>query len=483
MVSIYFDAILWPMLKTLLVNHLNPPGVDLFSGSGRCEPLNLAYLAGCLRQAGCPVEILDAEVLGCSANQVVKFIRKTQPDIVGLSAVTANFPVALKLARKVKQLKNPPQIVIGGCHVSARPAGITNHPEIDLAVIGEGEATLLELVQQLSQGKNNWQSIRGLAFRQGKQLVITPPRPLIQNLDTIHFPARDLLPSLSDYHPTPGMYRRLPMAFMITSRGCPFQCVFCSRTVFGNRYRHRSPQNVVNEMELLVKNFGVREIRVCDDIFNLNEARLLEICRLINHRRLRFSWGCSGRANLVTKKSLLALKRAGCWEICFGVESGSPAVLKTIKKGIVLADVRRAVRLARSCGLESRGFFMLGLPGDTEATMQQTIDFAKDLSLPMAQFYITTPYPGTELDQKAEKWGRIDRHSLNQYLSQTTTRPPFVPHGLTAQKINHYYKRALREYYLRPRFLLSRLLKIRDWTQFLANWRGFISIFRHARQN
>lgn len=462
--------------KTLLISHQDPPGVDLFSDGGRCEPLPLTYLAAYLRKYHFPVEILDANLLGYSNRMVAKQVEKRNPTIVGLSATTANFLAAVDLAKKIKKLKNPPLTIIGGPHITAVPHEVQKHPCLDLAVIGEGEETLLEVLTELKKKKPNFQQVKGLAFRQGKKLSLTPPHPYIKNLDRLPFPARDLLPPLSAYHPTPGMYRRLPMAFMITSRGCPYHCVFCSRTVFGNFYRARSAKNVVDEMEHLVKNFGIKEIRVCDDLFNLKEKRVLEICREILRRKLDLSWGCSARANKITRRSLRAMKKAGCWEVCYGIESGNEQILKTIKKNLDLETIKKAVHLTREEGLDARGFFMFGLPGDTLATMQQTIDFSKKLGLSIANFYVTIPFPGTELARSGDRFGKIDKRHFKNYLNQTTTNPPFVPSGLNKFQVLKYYQQAYREFFLRPSYLFSMMLKIRSRTQLKAYFRALFSL-------
>jgi len=230
-------------------------------------------------------------------------------------------------------------------------------------------------------------------------------------------------------------------------------------------------------MELLIKDFGVKEIRVCDDLFSTDEKRVIEVCNEITKRKLKLSWGCSARADLITKKMLLALKKAGCWEVIYGIESGSQEILNTIKKGLTLKTIKKAIKLTRESGLEARGFFMFGLPGDTEKTMQQTIDLAKNLKLDLANFYITIPFPGTELWQKGDKFGKINKKGLMHYTNQTTA-PPFIPHGLTGEKIIKYHQKAHQEFFLRPSFFISRLLKIKTLAQLKAAPMALFSISR-----
>lgn len=465
------------MLKTLLINPPAPSPVDFFKEKGRLQPLGLAYLASYLRIHNQEVEIYDAE-FDRDIEAVLRKIKDTGPDIVGLSAYTANFLDVVKIAKKIKKLANPPIVVIGGAHITALPSSIQKYPYFDFAVMGEGEETLLELVRKIEKKGKNFEKIRGLVFCNGNKIISTPPRPFIRNLDCLPFPARDLLPPLSSYRPSPGMYKNLPMATMITSRGCPFKCLFCCRAVFGNTYRLRSPKNVVDEMEILVKSFGAREIKIYDDLFTLKEQRILEICKEILKRRLKISWSCSARADLITPRMLVALKKAGCWEIAYGIESGNQEVLNTIKKGLTLETIKKAVRLTQKLGIQVRGFFILGLPQDTEENMQQTIDFAKNLDLSVANFYITMPFPGTELLARYLEFGKVNKKDLKLYLSQKTTSPPFVPHGLTGPKIVKYFRKAYREFYLRPSYFIGKLLKIRSFSQFKGYSQALSSIAR-----
>lgn len=466
------------LFKTLLINLHTPSNTDFFEGSGRTQPLNLAFLAAYLKSHRFPVEILDADLLSLSPSKAAHYIQKSGPDIVGIGSVTANFPQAVKLAQKIKKLKKKPFVIIGGPHITAVPKDIKTFPFFDFAVLGEGEETLLELVKNLSQGKRNLRSIKGIAYCQGKKLVITSARPYIENLNRLPFPAYDLLPPLSSYNPSPGMYRKLPVAFILTSRGCPHRCTFCCRTVFGNFWRARSAQKVVEEIELLVKKFGAKEIRFCDDNFTHDEKRVLDICQGLIKRKIKISWGCAARADFITPRMLQALKKAGCWQVGYGIESGNPQVLKMTQKGLTLQTIQKAIHLTRKYGMEARGFFILGLPGDTEDSMQDTINFAKDLKLDVANFYITIPFPGTEIAQKADRFGKINYKNLDSYLNQTTKSPPFIPRGLTQKQLLAYYKKANREFYLRPSYLLGKLLRIRAWPLLRAYPEALISIAR-----
>ncbi len=438
-------------------------------------PLGLAYLAAVLAKEKIPVEIIDAPVLGYSQKKLLREAQKFKPTVIGFGGVTQEFPSTLKTATNLKKHLRDCSIFIGGSHVSATPKETVQHKCFDVAILGEAEKTMVELVKTLAK-RGNLDKVKGIAFKKGRKVVITPPRPFIKTLDTIPFPAHHLLPPLEKYHPTPGSYKSLPMGCITTSRGCPFQCVFCSRSVFGQKIRLRSPKNVVDEIELLVNKYGAREIRFWDDTLNFKPSRVIEICKEISKRKLKITWSCLCRVNFVNLRMLRWMKKAGCWQISYGIESGNQKILNRIKKGTTLEMARQAVAKTKKAGIEIKGFLMIGLPGDTEETMQQTIDFAKELDLDIAAFSITIPFPGTQVYTEAVKSGELKTASFVNYTPYTKGKLPFVPRGLTAKKLIEYQKKAYREFYFRPRVFLRELSKIRSLAMLKAKIQGFFSI-------
>lgn len=457
-------------IRALLIK---PPSSDLAVLN---QSLGLAYLAAVLEKEKIPVKIIDAPVLDYQQRQIIKEAKRFKPTLIGLTCLTPEFPSALKLATNLKKHFINCFIVIGGPHPTVAPKETLKHACFDLAVLGEAEVTIIELIKALRKDKDNLAKIKGVGFKKDKRIIITPSRPFIKNLDTIPFPARHLLPPLEKYQPSPGSYKNLPVGIIITSRGCPFRCTFCNRNVFGEQARFRSPENVVNEMEILVKNFRAKEIRIWDDTFNLNPERVIQICQEILKRKLKFSWTCQARVNHVNLKMLRWMKRAGCWQISYGIESGNQEILNKIKKGITLKMVRQAVAKTKKANIEVKGFFMLGLPGDTEETMQETINFAKELDPDIAAFSITIPYPGTEIYQEAIRTGEIKKVSFENYIPYETRRLPFVPKGLTAKAIIAYQGRAYREFYFRPKIFFREFLKIRNLTMLQAKIKGLLSV-------
>lgn len=452
-------------MRILFVKPPDPVVIDLFESKSLSPPLGLAYLGAYLRLKGQEVQVLDADVERLKVAEVILRIKKINPDILGLSAVTPNFSEAVKIAKLVKKFKNPPIIILGGPHVSAIPKAV-KMPCFDFGVLGEGEETLTELVSKIENNQKDFNLVRGLAYLAGRQLIINAPRPYFKNLDLLPFPAWDLLPPATKYHPTPGMYKNLPMMSIMTSRGCPFQCLFCNRSVFGNTYRARSPKNVVDEIETLLKR-EIREIKIYDDTFNLDPKRVIGICQEIARRKLKFTWSCLCRANFIERKMLTFMKKTGCWQISLGIESGNDEVLKAVCKNETTAMIKKAVELIHESGIEARGFFILGLPKETEKTMQETINFAKTLKLEMANFYHLIPFPGTEIYKYAYRYGHLNKrkNSLRNYLPHSDTSLPFVPYGLTQEKMRHYFKKAYRDFYLRPSYLAKRIFGVRSLIQ------------------
>jgi len=449
---------------------------DLSEVGNMQPPLGIGYLGAVLEKAGFEVIILDAPPLGWAIERIVCEAKKFLPDCIGISVSTVDFNKVVRLAGALKKSLNSP-IIIGGPHVTALPDEAMEFSCFDIGVIGEGEETIVELIQVLIE-KGDLRKVDGIVFREGKNLVRTAPRLYIKNLDSLPFPARHLMLPLSSYHPTPATYKKLPVGTMITSRGCPYRCSFCFRGVFGSKWRFRSPENVVAEMEVLISRFGAAEIRLWDDTFNADPERVKAICRLIIKRGLRFPWTCLGRVNQVGRQMLTLMKKAGCWQISYGIESGNEEILASINKGITKKMVKKAVEATYQAGIQSLGFFILGLPGETEKTMEETIQFAKSLPLNAANFTIATPYPGTDLWFLAQERGFLENISYDKLLVNLPEKPYFVPEGLEAETILEYERKAYKEFYRTPKFILRQLGEIESLPEFWRKLRAFFTIQR-----
>jgi anaerobic magnesium-protoporphyrin IX monomethyl ester cyclase len=437
-------------------------------------PLGLAYLAAVLEQHGYDVRIFDCSV-GISLPQLMAHLKEYQPDVVGITSTTPAFPDARRTAESVRQVLPQAAIVLGGAHVSAVPEALS-HDCFDVGVIAEGEQTMLELVQQIEgDGLSDLTGIAGLALRRDGEVELTEPRGYIKDLDTIPPPARHLLPPLSAYSPTPASYRRLPLAVLMTSRGCPYQCTFCDRKVFGNLTRGHSPERVVAEVEEALHRYGAREIRFFDDTFTYNKKRVLEICELFRKKGLRFPWTCLTRVGAVTKELLQTMKDAGCWQVLYGLESGDPGVLASLKKGHTVEQNEQAVRWAQEVGLGVRGDFIVGTPAETKESLERTLQFTKHLKLDYAHFNKFVPFAGTELyEELVEQGYEFDVSDLPTILDHQAT--PYVPPSMTADEFHAFLDRANREFYLRPSHIVRRLLRTRTWDEWMGQVRGALAI-------
>ena len=447
---------------------ISPPSTleDFFgelSGTGSLQqPLGVAYLSSYLKQKGQTVQLIDAAALRLTVPRLVSAVKSFHPDIIGISATTPSYIRTAKVAERLKSEIGVP-IIIGGAQVTSLPIETLSDTSFDYGVVGEGELTSQELLETIESGRD-LSNVKGIVYRDRttKEIKINPRREYIKNLDGLPFPDRDSLPPLTVYHPSQSSYRRLPLGTIISSRGCPHHCIFCDRSVFGNLYRARGASNVVDEIELLIQKYGAREVRFWDDTFNLLPSRVLQICKEIKYRKIDIEWSCVARVSNMTQDVLHSMREAGCWQVDYGVESGNPEVLKSIHKGITMDLVRRAVRLSRANGLRVRAFFMLGLPGETEETMQQTINFAKSLDLDVAVFHIATPLPGTELFKIAKERGELSQDvAWDKYLMFSAEELPYVTKTLTREVVREYSKKAYREFYLRPRFILGQVSRIR----------------------
>ncbi|MFH1469096.1 MAG: cobalamin-dependent protein [Pseudomonadota bacterium] len=352
-------------------------------------PLGLASLAAVLEQDGHAVVITDAPALGLYRADLVPLARQIAPDVVGITATTSYVHSALASAELLRPLLPRALVCLGGPHVTGSPQLLLDQPAFDLAVIGEGELTLRDVVRAVEAGCP-WADIPGVVSVLDGRLHRAPPRPVIQDLDTLPLPARHLLP-MHAYRPMPNDQRALPKASMIASRGCPFACIFCEKVVFGQHYRAVSPGRLVQEMHHLADRWGARDIAIVDSTFTPDRPRTLAVLDAMEKRPPPVSWTASCRANLLDRGILERMRALGCWRIRIAIESGNDHILRTIRKGITKEAYAETVHLADSLGFSVKGFFMVGHIGETAATLQESIDFACSLQLDDITVQVNTP--------------------------------------------------------------------------------------------
>ena len=437
--------------------------------------LGVAYLAAIAEGDGHEARILDcARGLGWDA--VRDAGRDFMPDVVAVTATTPAYHNAVESARILREIVPKAVFLIGGPHPTAMPDEVGREPMFDFLVLGEGERTFAEILRHIEgKGPTRPDEICGLAFRREGDLVFTEPRGRIDDLDALPFPARHLLPPLQAYRPTAASCRRLPLAHIMTSRGCPSKCKFCDRMIFGEVYRCRSAANVLAEVEEVVSRYGAREIRFFDDTFTLHRKRVEDICDGLRRRRPKLPWTCLTRVDVVTPDMLRMMREAGCWQVLFGLESGDDRVLKTLGKRNTVEQNRKAVLWAREAGLRVRADFIVGTPAETPETLRNTLDFAKELPLDFAHFNKFIPFPGTEFYRRLiERGYEFDFSKGASVLDHDGLL--FVPPAVPAAEYRRFLDEAFRAFYLRPGYLLRRLAGMRTFTELRLNVQGAFSI-------
>lgn len=424
------------------------------SAGGRQMPLGVFYLASYLRRRGHRIEVIDGEAENLSTDDILERAERFQPELVGISSTTVAFHRAVEVGREIKSRRPEWPIVLGGPHVSSNPTHAMSFSTFDYAIVGEGERPLSRLVEALERDED-LASVDGLIWRRGEKPFVNPPAPQIENLDSIPFPAYDLSAGLSLYAPPPCNYKKLPVANVITSRGCPNQCTFCDRSVFGRTLRQRSAENVAAEIEYLWHEHNVREIAFVDDTFTLRPQRIRELFQILDRKGISFPWTCMSRINTVDEELLRLMRDRGCWHISFGIESGNEDILRRIKKNISLERARQVVQCCAKLGMRTKGFFIVGHPGETLETIEQTIDLALEMKLDDMVATINTPIPGSQQFREAAQYGSLDESDWSKF---NYWRPVFVPRGLTRDQLLAKHREFYRRFYFRPRILWRYML-------------------------
>ncbi|MDD4872641.1 MAG: radical SAM protein, partial [Kiritimatiellae bacterium] len=380
------------------------------------------------------------------------------PDVVGITSTTVGITVAGLLAERIKASKPETIIVVGGCHASAIPIETLNEfKAFDILVLGEGENTLLDILKSVEEQKSVPHNICGTAHRTGSTMAINPSRPLIQNLDDLPLPAWSLLYGFPKmFRPSPARIRQWPCASVVLTRGCPNSCTFCDRSVFGNRCRSYSPSYAVNLLKDLRNNFGVKEILIEDDTFIMSPKWVNEFCSRLITDKLNISWSCLGRADRMTSDMAKIMHKAGCWHISFGIESGDEKLLKTTNKKLDIKQIRSAVDFCKAAGLKTKGFFMIGFPGETEQSISLTRNLAISLPLDDISIMQLTPFPGTEMYSTAHLHGQFER----DWRKMNTLNTVFIPDGFSRYDMEQARSTILQDFYFRPRIILSHIVNM-----------------------
>lgn len=420
-------------------------------------PYGLLSIAGVLEKDGHTVQILDREIHPYTDEEIGRKVKAMRPDLIGISVYTIGLKESIKTGTFLKQHFDIP-IVAGGPHTFVDLDEFSRNECFDYFVIGEGEITMSELVRTL-ETRGELQTIHGLAARVDGRLINNPPRERLRDLDTLPFPAFHLLEDIRAYHPSPLGYRKRPFFPLVTSRGCPFHCYFCS-AIWGHRWVAHSADYVIDLIEYLIGRFGAKEIWFAEDTFVIDKQRVMDICKGILNRNLKISWTCMANVHTLDREMVSLMKKAGCWQMQLGLEAGNDEVLEFVGKKTTVRMIREKVNLIHEVGIQPRGYFILDHLIETKETMQQTIDLAMSLPLYSADFHLLQLPFGSRAREIAHHYGKVDYNPdlLTGYSSRGLG---FIPKGMTERFLFKTQRMAHLKFFLRPQQLLRMIASIR----------------------
>ena len=440
-------------MKVLFVNPPQTASKYKFMGV-IAPPLGIAYMAGVLQENNIDVEILDASAEDMDFKDVEKELLKRKPDLVALTALTPTIGRALETAQVVKETLPDSIVVMGGYHPTFNFIETLEDENVDIVIRGEGEYIMLNLVQAL-ENQSSLHDVKGIVFedKNSKEIVVNPEAPLIQDLDELPFPALNLLPMKK--------YRLLDMdthmTTMITTRGCPMQCSFCSSAAMhGKKIRERSVENIVDEIEYLKTNYDIDTIAFMDDTFTLKKRKVMAICDEILKRNIEIMWGCTSRVDTLDEKLLKKMKEAGCITIFIGVESADQQQLDNMCKNTTIAKIENAFKIAHKLKIRTIASVALGMPGDTKEIMNKTVKFVHKLKPNYAIYSLATPYPGTRFYKEAFEKNLIKIKDWSKY---TLITPILETIDCSLNDMRKIQAKAFMKFYLRPHYIIRQFLQ------------------------
>jgi len=402
-------------------------------------PQGICHLAAMIRDKY-DVLIIDAMATGQIASEVVDEIIAWKPDVIGVMSFTVSFEKAVEMMEGIKiQLPNC-FFVLGGPHISAVPVESMKCGLVfDVGVIGEGEFTLVELLEVWELG-DSFEGINGLIFRKDGELVVNDKRALIQDLDTLPFPAWDLLPHIPDfYRPSEMTYLKLPAVSLVCSRGCPYSCAYCDMSVFGRKWRAFSPERMVEFISHLYHTYGILDFNIQDDNFLVNKRKVIAFSQVLMESKLPVIWSTVGRADAMEPTMASWMAKSGCWQVAFGLETANDHILKVLGKGETVAEMERGIRVSHEAGITVKGLFMAGNPLETIDTLEKTDSWIKEQKIEYVSMSAFTPLPNTRSWEFAEEYGTFEERD---WSGINMWDPKFVPHGLTKEIIQKYIRRS-----------------------------------------
>lgn len=435
------------------------------------HPVGLCSIAAWLERRGVRTQILDGYAHPAPLEDWVDRIRGEDPDFLGISATTSSFLEGVELARAVKAASPRTRIVYGGVHVSALwQRCLEEHPAIDIIVVGEGEEAMEAIVERDGRDLDD---VGGIAYRSGGDVMFTGLRRPTLDLDALPFPAYEKLEGFPESYPLPIFnYPSWPATSVVSSRGCPYTCTYCDRSVFRRSFRYNSPRYMVDHLLYLRWRYGIRHVTFYDDIFTANRKRVEDFCDLMATENPGVTFTCAVRANQIGEDLVRRLADAGAWQVSFGVESGDAEVLASHRRATDLDDIREKVVLLKKHGLRVKGLFIVGLPGEDEASVRRSIDYA--CSVPFDEINVSkfTPFPGAPLYGTIREQGTF----IEEWPRMNLLNFVFVPRDLTMERLEELYRTFIKRFYQRPRTAWG-------YTRLMISTPVHIAtVLRHARQ-
>jgi anaerobic magnesium-protoporphyrin IX monomethyl ester cyclase len=436
-------------------------------------PLGILYIASLLKKYGIDSTFLDGLIHCNNISDFLEYIRRYNPDIVAFTSMSSNFDIAVCLAKEIKNFNSKIMTVLGGHHVTARPYCIKDN-DFDIGVIGEGEFTFLDIIIS-SKEKAGFSHIKGIAYKDDGSVILNESRPPVLNLDTFPYPEREILGDIRRYHPAVFNYKHSPCITIMTSRGCNHKCIYCVNSLDKHTFwREHSANYVLGEIEEIIKTYNIRNFWILDDDFSFNKERVYEICEGLLRKDLKINWSCMMRADRADQSLLTMMKKAGCWQIAYGVESGSERILKFINKKTDLSQIREALNLTKKAKIEAKGFFMIGFPTETAEDIEHSIGLATHLPLNYATFFPVTVVPGSLLEKEVEKYGKIA--ICHSKIKMPYMRNIFIPDTLSETEIVKWQKKAYHRFYLRVGYIFGQLIRLRSLEDVKQKVLGLLSL-------
>jgi len=436
--------------------------------------LGTLTLAAVVRERGCRAHVVDGKRTGTPVEDVAARVAALRPDHVGISATTISIHNAARVAERLRQLVPGAVVTIGGPHVSALPERtLERFSAFDYGVVGEGERSYPDLIERLGAGADP-RGVAGLVWREGGTVRSNPRAPYLEGdeLDRLPEPAWDLVPDFPlDFQPNVFNYRAAPVASVITSRGCPFSCTFCDRSTSGRRGRFHSVDYVV-AMCARLEQMGVRHILFYDDLFTVDRRRVVALCERFLAAGFRFTWSCNSHPNLLDEEHLRLMRRAGCWQIAYGIESGSQRVLDVVKREVKIPRMLETLRQTRAAGIRTKGLLMMAHPTEGEDSLAETVEFLRKAPLDLVQITKFTPYPGTPAYPSVREHGEF----VENWECMNAMNWVFVPNGLTPEVLERWFRRAYRTFYSRPEVLWGLARSLAAEPRFLRRFATYVRV-------